>query len=243
MRRSKVQMTTAALMAVLLLGGCGEAPYELTEQEENVIVNYSAHVVAKYNRYQKEGLAYVVPGTEDEADAEEMPTEDGTEASVPENGTPEGSTSAAGTDTEAAEVLQPATLSDLFGLPGLEIDYIGARLSDSYMEDTYYAMYPDEGKQYLVLGIDITNTAEVPVEIDYLTATSKFQVTVNNEVTSEAEITILTEDFSTFEGSVEPGETKETVLLFQVPVTITSVDDLELIVSAGDNYQIILENE
>lgn len=241
MRRAKVQMTTAALMAVLLLGGCGEAPYELTEQEENIIVNYSAHVVAKYNRYQKEGLAYVEP--EELPDTEELPVEDDTQASVPENGTPEGGTPAAGADTEAAEVLQTATLEELFGVPGLEIDYIGARLSDSYVEDTYYAMYPDEGKQYLVLGIDITNTAEEPVTVDYLTAAAGFQVTVNNEITSTAEFTILTQDFATFEGTLEPGATKETVLLFQVPVTVASVDNLELVVSAGDNYQIILENE
>lgn len=243
MRRAKVQMTTAALMAVLLLGGCGEVPYELTEQEENVIVNYSAHVVAKYNRHQKEGLVYVAQGAEEEMDAEEMHTEDGTEASVPENGTPGENTTVAGTDTETVEVQQQATLEELFGVPGLKIGYAGASLLDSYMEDTYYAMYPDEGKQYLVLEIDITNTTEEPIEVDYLSDAPEFQAVLNNEITSEAELTILTEDFSTFEGTIEPGETKDTVLLFQVPVTITSVENLELIVSAGDNYRIILENE
>ena len=51
----------AALMAAsaVLLGGCGEAPYELTEQESNIIANYAAHIVMKYDLNQKEGLQYV----------------------------------------------------------------------------------------------------------------------------------------------------------------------------------------
>lgn len=53
MKISKIK-TMAALSAVaMLLGGCGEAPYQLTESEEDVIVNYSAHMVSKFNTDQK----------------------------------------------------------------------------------------------------------------------------------------------------------------------------------------------
>lgn len=46
-------------MAGLMLTGCGDAAYDLTDKEESIIVNYAAHMVTKYNTYQKEGLAYV----------------------------------------------------------------------------------------------------------------------------------------------------------------------------------------
>lgn len=228
-------MTTAALMAAMLLGGCGEAPYELTEKEENIIVNYAAHVVTKYNTYQKEGLTYV--------DLEEARVEDGAEA-VPVSDTPEADTPEAGGEVSGLEsVALTATLADLFGAPGLQLDYLGARLSESYVEDTYFAMYPDAGNQYLILGIDITNVGDTATEVNYMTGVSSFQVAVNHEITSSAETTILPEDFAIFEGTLQPGETRETILLFQVPATVTSVDSLELVVSAGENYRIILENE
>lgn len=243
MRKSKVQMTTAALMAVLLLGGCGEAPYELTEKEENVIVNYAAHVVTKYNSYQKEGLAYVEPEDTEEAAGVEDSAENAPVSDTPENNTPEAGDIAGGEASVLESAALAASLADLFGAPGLEFDYVGARLSDSYVEDTYFAMYPDEGKQYLILGIDITNVGDAPAVVSYTTEASAFQVVVNHEITSSAETTILPEDFAIFEGTLQPGETRETLLLFQVPVSVTSVDSLDLVVSAGENYRIILENE
>ena len=59
MRRTRIKMMAAVMAATMLLGGCGDALYDLTDDEENVIVNYAAHIVTKYNTYQREGLTYV----------------------------------------------------------------------------------------------------------------------------------------------------------------------------------------
>lgn len=237
MRKTKLQMTMAALAAAMLMGGCGEEPYTLTEKEEELIVNYSAHIVTKYNTYQKEGLSYVWP--EENQEDENQPVEEPTPAES------EPVASEAGTQaTVPGDVVENrATLTELFGGQGVEVNYVGARLAGGYMENSYYAQYPDSGKQYLVLGIDITNTGAAPVALDYLTDKAGFQITLNNEVTTSAELTFLAEDFSNFEGTLESGETKETVLLFQVPETVTSVDKIDLFVTGDNNYQIILENE
>ena len=60
MRRTRIKMMAAVMAATMLLGGCGDALYDLTDDEENVIVNYAAHIVTKYNTYQREGLTYVL---------------------------------------------------------------------------------------------------------------------------------------------------------------------------------------
>ena len=55
------------VLAVLMLTGCSqEALYELTEEEQQLIVNYSAHMVSKFNTYQKDGLTYVPQEDESE---------------------------------------------------------------------------------------------------------------------------------------------------------------------------------
>lgn len=253
MRRTKLLMTTAVMMAAMMMSGCGEEAYALTDKEEELIVNYSAHVVTKYNTYQKEGLTYVWPEETEEVETEtpvagddaieedtaqtesgQVVSEGGTTADVPDD---------TATNDDTAYVSNVVTLDELFGVPGVELDYVGARLADSYVEDEYYALYPNSGKQYLVLGIDITNEGDEPVDIDYLTDTAEFQVVLNGEVTASSELTVLLQDFSTFEATLKAGETRETVLLFQVPTTVTSVEKVELVVAADENYQIILENE
>lgn len=244
MKRTKLLMTTAVVMTAIIMAGCGEEAYTLTDSEEALIANYSAHVVTKYNTYQKEGLTYVWSEGQEEAktdvsqtaepESEQVVTESGTTADVPDD---------VATNEDTVYTADAVTLDELFGVPGVELDYVGARIAASYAEDDYYALYPDSGKQYLVLGIDITNKGEASVNVDYLKDTAKFQVTLNGETKAYSEMTVLLQDFSTFQAILKPGETRETILLFQIPATVTSVEKVELVVVADRNYQIILENE
>lgn len=238
MRRTKITMIAAVLASGMLLGGCGEAPYDLTESEENVIVNYSAHVVTKYNTYQKEGLTYVEPESTETVDADET-SEPVAEETAETSANPGADTGSTETGIEMP-VTATATLADLFGVPGVEFTYVGARVDGSYLAGDYYAMYPDTGKVYVILGIDITNTSETPLDIDILSKIPKFTAIVNGTVKSSAEMTVLNDDFSTFQETMMAGNTRETILIFQVPDSVTTVDSLQLYVQLDDNIQIIL---
>ena len=58
---------------------------------------------------------------------------------------------------------------------------------------------------------------------------------------AEAENTILPSDFALYQETVPAGVTENTILLFQVPDSVTSVDSLDLFVNiSGTNYQITL---
>lgn len=241
MGRTKLLMTTAVMMTAIMMSGCGEEAYTLTDSEKELIVDYSAHVVTKYNTYQKEGLAYVWP-EEEEVEAETSQTQTA-ETVIPETGTAAEVPDDTAENVDTVYSANAATLDELFGVPGIEINYIGARLADSYIEAENYALYPDSGKQYLVLGFDVTNQGDAVAYVDYLDNAGKFQVTLNGEVTTSSELTLLLQDFSTFEGTLKPGQTKETVLLFQVPATVTSMEKIDLVAKLDNSYQIILENE
>ena len=56
MKRWKMVLLTAAVSSTFLLGGCGTAMYELTDDEQDIIAHYAAHALAKYNVYQKDGM-------------------------------------------------------------------------------------------------------------------------------------------------------------------------------------------
>ncbi len=235
MKKSNVQITAAAVFAAMLLGGCGDEPYALSEKEEQIIVNYSAHVVGKFNKTGKEGLRLIDVEAllEEEAAAQEPEAGGDTELS---------SESPEGTPVPENPV-QTASLGELFGSENIKVDYVGSRLSTDYVEKEFYAMDADAGMVFLVVGIDITNVGEEPAALDFLSATPAFTAVVNGEPAVAEELTLLSNDFSTLEAEVEAKATLETVLLFQIPETITSIDTLTLEVSVnGGNYQVNLEN-
>lgn len=238
--RKSGQAAMAAVMMAMLLGGCGEAPYELTAKEENIIVDYAAHIVAKYNSYQKEGLTWV----DFEALEEAETTEEDTENQADEN--TDGDDSSGETSENAAAEsepsgLQTATLNELYGIQGIQVEYTGAYLTDSYMQEEYYAMYPDAGKQYLVVQIAVTNTSGADVEMDNLTLASRFRAAVNTEAEVESELTVLLEDSAQLQQMIVADATQDTVLLFQIPDTVSQIDSLTLSVTInGESYQIIL---
>ena len=224
MRRTRIKMMAAVMAATMLLGGCGDALYDLTDDEENVIVNYAAHIVTKYNTYQREGLTYVSP---------EEPEETQEDVTVPQ--TPE-TQDASETGTAAGS----ASLDQLFGADGIQMTYAGAQLAPGYMEGDYYEMTPDAGKQYLVLSIDVTNTGADGVGLDVLSVSPKFTVVLNQSVKSTAENTLLDTDFSTYQGTIPAGGSTRLVLVFQVPDDVASADSVELYVQMDQMIQIIL---
>ena len=85
--KRKSLLSVVLLTGALVLTGCGEEPYELQDNEREVIVNYAAHIIAKYNVKQPEGYRFVYPVEEEAAEEEEEQTQ--TEENQPEENQPE----------------------------------------------------------------------------------------------------------------------------------------------------------
>jgi hypothetical protein len=133
-----------------------------------------------------------------------------------------------------------ATLNDIFGQDQLDIEYTGSSIATSYEEDTYFALYADADEVYLIVNIDITNNGDDDKDIDILSGQPAFKASVNDgEYSGSAEMTILMNDFSTYTGTVKAGDTVSTVLLFQMPETVTEINDISLSVKVdGQNYKV-----
>ena len=217
MRRKKIE-GILCLTGMLLLTGCGTKAYDLTEAEESQIVNYAVHVVSKHNSYQKDGLVYVDQSAE-ETEPEETVT---------------GSESVDGTEI-MDETPAGNTLEDVFGADGLEVAYGGVSLAGNYTESDVLDVRASNGKQFMVLEIDMTNlTSKVKFTADYSADGAE-----STQVS--AYTTIMTTDFSTYDDEIPAGETKSAVLLFEIPDSVTEVSDIVLHVTRDDTtYEIKL---
>ena len=59
MKNSRIRITAVLFAVAVALSGCGEALYEMTAEEEAILVNYAAQSVAKFNTYQQDGEVFV----------------------------------------------------------------------------------------------------------------------------------------------------------------------------------------
>lgn len=223
MKRKSAVKTSALLLATgLLLTGCGDAPIELTDQEQQIIAQYAAHVMTKYNLRQKEGVAPVSSELMEELTAEPEP-----ELPVEEETQPDEQQPGDGGEGEPAE--NHASLTQILGLDGLQATYAGAELASTWREGEATQLIPPPGKQFLIVHINLSNPGEADIPCDILAMGSVFQASLNGIEHIPAETTILLNDLGTYQGTIPAGAGAETVLVFGVPQEgIDSADSVAL---------------
>ncbi len=217
----KVLLSGLLLLSAGAMYGCGEAPYELEADEQAIIVNYAAHIVAKYNMKQPEGYQYVYIPEDDGTAADEQPEDTAQDQTGDTAQTPD----QAGTTDGAQQGSDTTTLSEALGLKKVRAVYTGAELTDRYDE----TVVPESGKQLLVLHVALQNPTEKTQSCDLLAILPKFRVKVNQTVEASSELTIMPDNLATWEEDLPAGAIEDTVIIFQLDQNaVTQIDQLEL---------------
>ena len=129
-----------------------------------------------------------------------------------------------GENTQTEEIVSPGaqeSLQDVLTLPeGITITYTGEQICDSYPEESsaenYFALDASAGKKLLVLKFQISNQGEEATQVDILSQKAIFRVNVNQQFVGNSFTTMLDNDLSTYAGSINPGESRELVLLTEI---------------------------
>lgn len=243
MMQKKYRGIVLLLLGSLMLSGCGmqEAPYDLTEEEQQLIVSYSSHVVSKYNSCQKDGLTYVPEIDEPVLESTEMEV-------VPESETEQEENTEI-VNSEAEEVVQntavepnveDTTLDSVFADTGLTFTYLGNEVTASYMEDDTYSVNAGLGKSLLVVKLKVENLTEEAITIDNMTSgdvySAKYVMESGKLYNAKSVMTLLLNDFTTYEGTIESQSAVEMVIVFEIPAETTVIDEFELNVERNDKY-------
>ncbi|MCR5272904.1 MAG: DUF4352 domain-containing protein [Lachnospiraceae bacterium] len=233
MKKNRAMIAMLLVSVLITTTGCGEALYELTEEEQDSIVSYSAHVIAKYNTYQSDGIVYVNPESlveETEVESEEVAdlTEDEaleSEDITSDEGMPESDTQSEGTDSSVFGSDQTyngegygsiENLSKALDLGQVTAEYMGYDITSEYIQDEVFSMTADSGRDYFVVNIRLNNNSSNTYNIDLLNAKPRFKLLVDDESVGSSITTLLMNDLSTYQGELAPGESVDTVLLFSV---------------------------
>ena len=230
--KKRMQFLAILLASTVVLGGCGTSLYELTDDEEDLIVSAAAQAVAKHNVFQMDGITDV----ETETQMQENTTEQDTQQVQEETNT-NTNTGGTKTDTQTKEI----ALSDLLG-KNLKVSYKGYSTASSYQEGDYFSVNAASGKTLIIMNINVKNTGKKNTKIDMLSKDVTFYGCFNGTDRMVEKKILSTKNLSTYQGKIKPGKSIKTVLVFEVSkkqADEISTQDLQVEMD-GQMYQVTM---
>lgn len=212
-------MAVVCMMAVTLCGCGGKYP-DLSEEQEQAVVKYAAALLYENDQNRASRLM-----TEEEmilamqrraAHAYVAPTP------IPEEGEDKEHSDGQGTEnpSENEPVVETRTLAEFFGFSGIDISYQGYFLTKSYPEESgdelYFAMDALTGNELLLLQYTITNLRTEAAQVDILDLKPRFRLFINDGGQINAMSTLLLDDMKTTNCTLQPGESSNVVVVFEV---------------------------
>ena len=230
--KKRMQFLAILLASTVVLGGCGTSLYELTDDEEDLIVSVAAQAVAKHNVFQMDGITDVEPETETQENTTEQDTQQ-----VQEETNTNTNTGGTKTDTQTKEI----ALSDLLG-KNLKVSYKGYSTASSYQEGDYFSVNAASGKTLIIMNINVKNTGKKNTTNDMLSKDVTFYGCFNGTDRIVEKKILSTKNLSTYQGKLKPGKSIKTVLVFEVSkkqADEISTQDL-LVEMDGQMYQVTM---
>ena len=218
MKLHKQVLCVGLICLCFSLTGCGLTLTQMTDQEEEQVVLYSAKIVSKFNRSQDKGYAYVSKAKKKQDKKEKTKTEEVEQ-------------------TQENEL----TLTEAISTEGVTYTYQGYDVSDSFTTPDVAVPNADTGYKYLILKIQAANTSDKDLHVDLLTRSLKYKIIINDDVSVDGMSTLSREDLSTYYNtSFAAGTTDDLVLLFSVKEdALSDISNLTLQVTRdGQAYEI-----
>ena len=223
------------ITAAILMTGCGSVMPDLTEEETEIISEYAAGVLLKYDRVHGGRLM-----SEAEYEMEEnkkAEREAAASAAEQQNEEENAAEESAASDTEVvdvsqdAEVVVPSTIEEYYDIQDITFQYTGYELTDSYPSDSeednvFFAMDATEGMQLLVLKFTATNVSSADQTLDMIGYGVRFKVSVNGGSGENVLSTMLLNDMQNYKRVITAGTGTELVSIVEVPqaTTVESID-------------------
>lgn len=206
-----IRLLAVLSAALFLFGGCGTQLYEMTEEEEDLVVQGAAYMLSKYNIYQKDGMNSAPPQEEESeasADSPSGSSGDDTQQTGAQSGTGGG-----GSDSPA----QMISLAESIGYADqLSVSYDGYSLMDVYQEGTYFSLSAAGGKTFVVMRFTIRNQTDSDMEIDNFDKGYQFYCSFDGAQRVPEKESFIADSLASFEGKIAAGKSAGAVLIFEI---------------------------
>lgn len=204
-------------MMLCLLGGCLEAT-PLTEEEMDVVAEYAASLLLKYDKHYETPLFYT-----EELEARLTPTPTPTpKADVSK---PSGNGSVTDASSTVTAIPTPAPydheettrqLTDILAVEDITVTCVGCELKKSVESTEYFSLVAKEGRQYAVVSFLLHNETDQDLVFDASGNGLEYSIDINTKTVSRVSLSMLENDLQYMEIPVPANGTAEAVLVFEI---------------------------
>lgn len=199
------------LTAACMMTGCSSSKkIELTKEQNDMVAEYIAGALLRYDMRYEEELIYTSEGLEEETEPVLSPQPEMTQTPETEK-VPE---QPAGKD---AEQVTYSSLDDIFSQEGITISYKESNFYDSYPKEStgYFVIEPKASHKLLVIELKMKNGSSKEKKIDLSAAGITYDLTLG-EKSYKPLLTALPNDLRYLDASIEAGKAKNAVIVFEV---------------------------
>lgn len=239
MKREYKIICLLILFALWVPGCASTQSINLTEEQEQQIVGYSADVLSRYINDKNDMLVDTTSARELAAKVE-MIKERNKKGDVEEST----ETSEEGETEEVTEAEGTQDFAEALGVSGFEISYIGCEICKTYPNDgttdDYFNMEATAGKELMVFHFDVTNHSETDMVCDILDNDPILRMIMNGSDRQNALTTLLLDDLATMNQVIKAGQTVGGVVVLEVPEGYEeSVETVSFMIKCGENQSTI----
>lgn len=243
----KVLVGVLVGIAGMGLMGCGSTIPEMTKEQQELVVEYAAGEVLKFDKNHTFKLTDLEEAEEEakeeQATAEAVPAENGED----EEDAPDKQEGILPDDVTVIDKEQEnVSIEQFLGLDDIQITYTGFEVADSYPSDSdeevYFYMDATQNRKLLVLKFDLKNTSAGEKDVDLAASQVRYKIIVDG-LAQNALTTLLLNDMAYFQGTLAAGESAEVVVVGEVALEqADQVEALELVMKSVDDTATISLN-
>ena len=248
---TKWKFILCTFVMVFALTGCGNTVPELTEEQSDEVAQAAVDLLLSTKETntrlvdtEEEGRLRAERHRKEREIAEKIQAnkdalKNGGSDSEEEN-TPEGDEGQAVEATPVETLASVGELAPFLGLDELNIISDGYTLTDSYMDDVDggdWAPYIDatKGNKLFVVHLIVENPTDHDVAADVASMNTSFRLMADGKYGGSSLLTMLLSDFSIMKDTIPAGQSKNYVLITQVPDSLESVSTIKLVVQKDGN--------
>lgn len=223
----------------LILIGCGNQIPDLSKEEMNMVTEYAAGLLLKYDvNYESkllddDALAEAEELQKKVEEAAALRAEIEAQAADRANNKENSADDAEGSDRESSVAQStPADLAAFLELGQMSVSCNGVDIKDSYPEsgeELVFAIQASPGHKLAVVHIYVTNIGSSESNLDIIGKNASFRLALNGGNAHGVMYTLLDNDFALYQGNIQPGQTLDLVLLADIPEEeCTQINDVSL---------------
>lgn len=239
----KRYISSVFLLSACLLTGCASG-IELTDEENNMVAEYMAGALLKYDHGYDQAL---IEAKEDSSERDASTDEKKNTSVIDDtkdssNIDEDKNTDATNSDTQNTEKKDTTekdtdknyTLTDLFEKKQYSLSYKDSMLCSSYPEKNngYFIVEAAPGQKLVVVRLSVKNLSGKTKKIDLSNEQISYSLNINEKVYDKPLLTAIMNDVQYFSDTIKSGKSKNTVLVFEVDKK-TQLSDGSLSITVG----------